>query len=164
MFNAKRAIQRFRPFKQLYNKQTTFKSSKPNPQLIYHLINYFFLQKQQFSCFYMPGSLLSIRLLPIVKTGALLCNIILTGKVLACCANTYAKKISNGVRLPSGRLIKNTATVLAFKFVKKNTTLLRHKASVFFWKKKRIIVRGVAKNANDHNHGGKGRGGVLRGF
>lgn len=83
---------------------------------------------------------------------------------MACCTNTYAKKISNGIRLPSGKFIKNIKTALASKFSKKNTTLLRHKASVFFWKKKRIIVRGVAKNANDHNHGGKGRGGVLRGF
>lgn len=164
MFNIKQANQRFRPFKQLYNKQTTFKRGKPHPQFIYYLLNYFFLQKQQFSCFYIPSNFLSDKPLLITKTGALLCNIILTSKVMACCINTYAKKISNGIRLPSGKFIKNIKTALASKFSKKNTTLLRHKASVFFWKKKRIIVRGVAKNANDHNHGGKGRGGVLRGF
>jgi len=38
------------------------------------------------------------------------------------------------------------------------------KYSKFFFKKINSSVRGVAKNANEHYNGGKGRSGVLRGY
>jgi ribosomal protein L2 len=66
--------------------------------------------------------------------------------------------------MPSGSLYKSTAIFLASNFFKKKTTVITNKSSTFFFKKKRLSVRGVAKNAVDHKHGGKGRGGVLRGF
>lgn len=40
----------------------------------------------------------------------------------------------------------------------------RAKYSKFFFKKIKSAVRGVAKNANEHYNGGKGRSGVLRGY
>lgn len=164
MSKEKTKIQRSRNFKQIYLRQGPFNSTKIQPQIIYNLVNYLFLQKQQFSCFHLPGNLLTNNTFLGHKANTLICNIVLTGKVLASCANTYARKISNGVRLPSGKLFKSTPYLPASNFSKKNTTLLNKKASVFFWKKKKIVVRGVAKNASDHKHGGKGRGGVLRGF
>jgi ribosomal protein L2 len=85
-------------------------------------------------------------------------------KTYATGVNTFGKKISSGVRLPSGNQLKRVGSFIAANFSKKQTALLGKKSSTFFFKKKRISVRGVAKNSVDHKHGGKGRGGVLRNF
>ena len=85
-------------------------------------------------------------------------------KTYATGTNTFGKKTSSGVRLPSGSLLRRVGPFIAANFSKKHTALLGKKSSTFFFKKKRISVRGVAKNSVDHKHGGKGRGGVLRNF
>ena len=85
-------------------------------------------------------------------------------KTYATGTNTFGKKTSSGVRLPSGSQLKRVGSFIAANFSKKHTALLGKKSSTFFFKKKRISVRGVAKNSVDHKHGGKGRGGVLRNF
>ena len=98
------------------------------------------------------------------EPGTLFCNIFYLAKTYATSANTFGKKTSAGIRLPSGAQLKGINLSLATNFVKKQTPLLGKKSSTFFFKKKRISVRGVAKNSVDHKHGGKGRGGVLRNF
>lgn len=164
MFKSKRSVQRFRPFKSVTKKPAIFVNTTKRPQLIYTLINYMFLSKLRFSCFSVPNSFKTATPVNTLKKGDLFCNCLVSGRTIASSPNTYAKKISTGIRMPSGSLYKSTAIFLASNFLKKKTTVITNKSSTFFFKKKRLSVRGVAKNAVDHKHGGKGRGGVLRGF
>ena len=123
-----------------------------------------FLSKLRFSCFSVPNNVKTGMVVNPLRKGDLFCNCLVAGRLIASSPNTYAKKISTGIRMPSGSLYKSTVIFLASNFLKKKTTVISNKSSTFFFKKKRLSVRGVAKNAVDHKHGGKGRGGVLRGF
>lgn len=67
-------------------------------------------------------------------------------------------------RLPSGQSFFVSTYFLCSLPQSKFFFDLRPKSSCFFFKKKRIGSRGVAQNACDHPNGGKGRGGVIRGF
>lgn len=66
--------------------------------------------------------------------------------------------------LPSGKSLKAPTFLKAEPFEKKLTKSNNNKSSCKYFKQQKQNVRGVAKNAVDHIHGGKGRGGVLRGF
>lgn len=94
----------------------------------------------------------------------LLCNINLLSCFFVVSTNSYCKLHKNGLRLPSGELLTLPKFWKGEAFEKKQTTQPKRKSSYFFFKKLKQSVRGVAKNAVDHKHGGKGRGGVLRGF
>jgi hypothetical protein len=95
---------------------------------------------------------------------AMLCSLVFNNFFFAVSLNSYAFKQKNFIRLPSGQSFNCKEYLRASLFLKQRTQPLFTKASSFFFKKKRISVRGVAQNAVDHKNGGSGRGGVLRGF
>jgi len=93
-----------------------------------------------------------------------LCSLVFKNLFFASSLNSYAFKQKNRIRLPSGQSFNYKGHLRASLFLKRQQLPLFAKASAFFFKKKRIPVRGVAQNAVDHKNGGSGRGGVLRGF
>lgn len=157
-------LQRFKPFKPTSGKGRPFTKSADYLQLIYLVNNYAFYLKQRFYCLGVHQCSGNSNVFLLSEPGVPFCNMFYLAKTYATSANTFGKKSSSGVRLPSGIHLKGIPFILTCSFVKKKTTLLGKKSSTFFFKKKRISVRGVAKNSVDHKHGGKGRGGVLRNF
>lgn len=91
-----------------------------------------FLSKFRFSCFSIPNNFTSNTLITSFKKGDLFCNCLVSNIVIASSPNTYAKKISSGIRLPSGNLYNNITIFLASNFFKKKTTILSTKSSTFF--------------------------------
>lgn len=94
----------------------------------------------------------------------LLWNVQLLPFFFAVSLNSYAQVRRGNLVLPSGKLFKTSNLLKAEPFEKKLTKNSKQKSSCKFFKRLKQNVRGVAKNAVDHKHGGKGRGGVLRGF
>lgn len=157
---------RYRPFK--YKKKSFFFLGKllPSDQKINFFVNYFLYNKAKANFFFLPSVVSSTKNPTFILTNLkdLVCNIAIKALFFSKSTNTYAKKTAKGFRLPSGNTLK-TDSVSNFEiFEKKQINLYKKKASSFFFKKIKQTVRGVAKNAVDHPHGGKGRGGVLRGF
>jgi len=66
------------------------------------------------------------------------------------------------LRAPSGCLLILKKLISFSLFERCNVTLKKNKFGFTRNLKKKIMVRGVAKNAADHKNGGKGRGGVHR--
>lgn len=97
-------------------------------------------------------------------TKQLLCNIQLLPFFFAISLNSYSKMRKGILVLPSGKSLKAPTFLKAEPFEKKLTKSNNNKSSCKYFKQQKQNVRGVAKNAVDHIHGGKGRGGVLRGF
>jgi len=60
-------------------------------------------------------------------------------KTYATGVNTFGKKISSGVRLPSGNQLKRVGSFIAANFSKKQTALLGKKSSTFFLKKNEYL-------------------------
>lgn len=79
-------------------------------------------------------------------------------------SNTFAVLKKKMLVLPSGVSLLFLPVIFYTAFQSSLMAELSKKSSKFFYKKKKLYVRGVAKNANDHPHGGSGRGGVLRGY
>ena len=132
--------------------------------MLFFIKNYTLFSKRGFPNLYVPSTLAEPSSFLPHSVNSLLCNVTFNFYTFSSSANVFSKKTARGVRLPSGALFKTSTVTLANFFSKKPTALLTAKSSTFFWKKRRISVRGVAKNAVDHAHGGKGRGGVLRGY
>lgn len=164
MSKLSKPLQRFKPFRPRPRAGLSFTKTAEHLQLIYFVSNYAFCLKQRFYCLGMPQEYGTGNIFLSTEPGTLFCNILYLAKTYATSTNTFGKKTSGGIRLPSGAQLKGINLSLATNFVKKQTPLLGKKSSTFFFKKKRISVRGVAKNSVDHKHGGKGRGGVLRNF
>ena len=164
MFSKRRSNQRFRRFNHKQSKNPFLFSTFTQPQLLLFIKNYTLFSKSRFPNFYVPSA--SAEHSSFLPRGAnsLLCNVAFSVYSFSSSSNVFSKKTARGLRLPSGTLFKTGRVVLANFFSKKRTSLLTAKSSTFFWKKCRVSVRGVAKNAVDHAHGGKGRGGVLRGY
>ena len=74
------------------------------------------------------------------------------------------KKQAPALGYPPVACLEEWARLLPPIFQKNTPHFWGKSLRLFFFKKKRISVRGVAKNSVDHKHGGKGRGGVLRNF
>lgn len=164
MSKQNKPLQRFKSFRPRLRQGTAFTKSVEYLQFIYFVNNYALCLKQRLYCLGIPQECVTSNIFLSTDPGSILCNIFFSAKTYATSVNTFGKKIRSGVRLPSGIRLKGILFNLATNFVKKQTPLLGKKSSTFFFKKKRISVRGVAKNSVDHKHGGKGRGGVLRNF
>lgn len=99
----------------------------------------------------------------IKKEGALISNIFYKF-FFSTSSNTFSIIKKKMLVLPSGTLFLFLPIIFYSAFQSSLMSELSKKSSKFFYKKKKLYVRGVAKNANDHPHGGSGRGGVLRGY
>lgn len=97
------------------------------------------------------------------KEGSLIANIFYKF-FFATSSNTFSILKKKNLVLPSGVVLLFLPVLFYSAFQSNLMAELSKKSSKFFYKKKKLYVRGVAKNANDHPHGGSGRGGVLRGY
>jgi len=66
-------------------------------------------------------------------------------KTYATGTNTFGKKTSVGVRLPSGSQLKRVGSFIAANFSKKQTALLGKKSSTFFLKENGCLCGGLRK-------------------
>ena len=166
MYKNKISQQRYRPFRFKQQSNACLIANKASSRQIYFWVAYTLNQKTISSSFFLTN-LIPINKQSFVFTGAekkLICNINLLACFFSVSLNSYAKLHKEGIRLPSGELLKQTSFLKTELFEKKQTKQSRSKSSYFFFKKLKQTVKGVSKNAVDHKHGGKGRGGVLRGF
>ena len=93
-----------------------------------------------------------------------ICNVVLDHIEIATSDQSYSTVSSGLLKLPSG-LVWNVGGLTSYTILQ--VTRIRmgpSKSSRFFFKQQRLVVRGVAKNPRDHSNGGKGRGGIFRGF
>ena len=157
--------QRYKPFKQVYAKRPPIYSASgltTNTLYFSKLVKYNLrLRINLFATSLIPHLGEARRAL---SGTNLISSVSLGYNFFSCAANSFCRKVAAGLRLPSGTFLSKSKPIHYLAYTRLGLTTARAKSSNTFYSKKKIAVRGVAKNANDHSNGGKGRGGILRGF
>lgn len=143
----------------LVRKPSIYLKKAPATNLKLMRINnsFFFIFIKTAWCFLLLTGLENFSVLKKRKHFKFISKIQLKKKEIARSPGSIAYAVKKTIILCSGTRLK---PALIQDFLVGRTICLNnmpHKSSSYYWKRTKIVVRGVAKNAYDHYNGGKGR-------